>query len=199
MNKNNWILLVLCALMGLSLQSCKEDDGTVEEFPNWQTKNEAFVQTLATDSMTQSNWVKIEKYSLSASATGAVSDYIYVHKMADSTVNHSSATPLYTDSVSIHYRGTLLPSTSYPKGYVFDTTYSLPFDATISRPTTLVVSSLITGFSTAVQKMHQGDHWIIYIPYQLGYGTTTSSTIPAYSTLIFDVRLVKSWRVKLAS
>lgn len=190
---------MLCILMGLNLQSCKEDDGTTDEYADWQAKNEAFVQTLANDSISQSNWIKIKKYSLSASTTDAVGDYVYVHKMADSTVNHSSATALYTDSISIHYRGTLLPSTSYPNGYVFETTYSLPFDASICRPSSFVVSSLITGFSTAVQKMHQGDHWIIYIPYQLGYGTTTSSTIPAYSTLIFDVRLVKSWRVKLAS
>jgi FKBP-type peptidyl-prolyl cis-trans isomerase FklB len=35
-----------------------------------------------------------------------------------------------------------------------------------------------------------GDIWRIYIPYTLGYGTSNSSTIPAYSTLIFDVNLV---------
>ena len=38
--------------------------------------------------------------------------------------------------------------------------------------------------------MHRGDHWTVYIPHQLGYGTSASGTVPAYSTLIFDLRLV---------
>ena len=38
--------------------------------------------------------------------------------------------------------------------------------------------------------MHRGDHWTVYIPYQLGYGASASGMVPAYSTLIFDLRLV---------
>ena len=45
--------------------------------------------------------------------------------------------------------------------------------------------------------MHIGDRWIVYVPYQLGYGTTDQSTnvvVPAYSMLIYDVRLVGYYR-----
>ena len=37
-----------------------------------------------------------------------------------------------------------------------------------------------------------GDHWMVYIPFTLGYGKTkqTGSSIPAYSNLIFDLRMV---------
>lgn len=38
--------------------------------------------------------------------------------------------------------------------------------------------------------MHPGDRWMIYIPYELGYGSRTSGPIPAYSTLIFEVELL---------
>ena len=34
-----------------------------------------------------------------------------------------------------------------------------------------------------------GSRWIIYIPYELGYGTRACGNIPAYSTLIFEVEL----------
>ena len=52
----------------------------------------------------------------------------------------------------------------------------------------------IEGLQTALLKMHVGDRWLIHIPYQLGYGSsTTSSTIPAYSNLIFDVALYDVW------
>ena len=37
--------------------------------------------------------------------------------------------------------------------------------------------------------MHRGDHWRIYVPYQLGYGSTVSGQIPAYSVLTFEMAL----------
>jgi FKBP-type peptidyl-prolyl cis-trans isomerase FklB len=49
---------------------------------------------------------------------------------------------------------------------------------------------VVDGFSTALQNMHIGDRWLVYIPYTLGYGTTDSGTIPAYSTLVFDITLL---------
>jgi len=38
--------------------------------------------------------------------------------------------------------------------------------------------------------MHRDDHWIVYIPYQLGYGRQGQGQVQAYSVLIFDIRLV---------
>ena len=43
--------------------------------------------------------------------------------------------------------------------------------------------------------LYKGDRWEIYIPYQLGYGTSDSDDIPAYSVLIFDVALCRVWAV----
>ena len=37
------------------------------------------------------------------------------------------------------------------------------------------------------------DNWIVYIPYQLGYGTVVRGSIPAGSTLIFDLRMEDFW------
>ena len=41
--------------------------------------------------------------------------------------------------------------------------------------------------------MRAGDRWMIYIPYQLGYGAKNNNKIPAYSTLVFDVTLAGSY------
>ena len=38
--------------------------------------------------------------------------------------------------------------------------------------------------------MHRGDYWRIYVPSDLGYGSSATSSIPAYSVLIFDLTLV---------
>ena len=107
---------------------------------------------------------------------------------------------LYTDTVEVHYRGKLI------NGVSFDESYSQSeLDYELLQPTSMVVSNLINGFTTALLNMREGDHslsqwqykgdrWKVYIPYQLGYGTSKyGESIPAYSVLIFDIALVRTW------
>ena len=57
-------------------------------------------------------------------------------------------------------------------------------------PSTFSLGGVVDGWTTALQQMHVGDVWRLYIPQSLGYGSSTSnSNIPAYSTLVFDVYL----------
>ena len=80
--------------------------------------------------------------------------------------------------VTVHYKGSLI------NGKVFDSSYERGY------PEAFRLSDLIVGWQIALTQMHIGDHWIVYIPYQLGYGTRDSGPIPAYSTLIFEMELV---------
>jgi FKBP-type peptidyl-prolyl cis-trans isomerase FklB len=41
--------------------------------------------------------------------------------------------------------------------------------------------------------MKKGSRWLVYIPYQLAYGETTSSSIPGYSTLVFEIAVADVW------
>ena len=86
--------------------------------------------------------------------------------------------PTAASVVTLHYRGKLI------NGREFDNSYKR------NCPEAMRVTDLIEGFGIALQSMHIGDHWIVYIPYQLGYGTRDSGPIPAYSTLIFEMELV---------
>ena len=52
------------------------------------------------------------------------------------------------------------------------------------------VGAVIEGWQLALQEMRVGDRWIIYIPYNFGYGNRASGPIPAFSTLIFEVELL---------
>ena len=80
--------------------------------------------------------------------------------------------------VTVHYKGSLI------NGKIFDNSYERGY------PEAFRLNDLIVGWQIALTQMHVGDHWIVYIPYQLGYGTRDSGPIPAYSTLIFEVELV---------
>ena len=86
--------------------------------------------------------------------------------------------PTPASVVTLHYRGTLI------NGREFDNSYKR------SCPEAMRVSDLIEGFSLALRNMHTGDHWRVYIPWQMGYGKRSSGPIPAFSTLIFEIELI---------
>ncbi len=186
------IFFLLCCLF---VTSCDTADNTVEEYPDWQAKNSKFFQNLL-DSIDKGqkdkSWEKILTWTKTDSGNVSSTDYIIVHKLH---LGESGNCPLYTDSAKVQYLGRLLPSTSYPQGAIFDQTGTgTKLDPATYVPTKFAVSSVVVGFSTALQHMHKGDWWQIYIPYTLAYGESGSSGIPGYSTLIFELRLVDFWR-----
>ena len=194
--KTYHVLVLLCAV--LFVASCKEVDDTVEEFPNWQAVNEAKFTELYNTAKQKiaagdTSWKIIKQWSMPAEPTDfnvKPENCIVVEVIKEGT---GSGCPIYSDAVRCHYQGRLLPSTSYKDGMVFDQSYYGTFNEATAEPSRFSVSSVVDGFSTALQNMHIGDAWRVYIPYQLGYGNTQSegSSIPACSTLIFEIRLVK--------
>lgn len=203
MKRRGFYFLAVALFAVFGLASCSEEDDTVEEFPNWQARNDAFFNSL-TDSVlnllelnpARTDWKRIKSWSKSDSIEGGNSDYIIVKVIEEGDL--ASATPLYTDTVTVHYLGRLLPSVSYPYGYVFDQSYYGNYYDDVSKPLQMAIGNsggnmLVDGFATALQHMRRGDHWMVYIPYQLGYGSQSQTGVPAYSTLIFDLRLVDFW------
>ncbi len=49
---------------------------------------------------------------------------------------------------------------------------------------------LIAGWVIALQQMHIGDKWEIYIPAEKAYGRISQPGIPGGSTLIFEIELL---------
>jgi len=191
--KAMFLLPLFVAALALSLSACSESDNTVEEYPNWENKNATYWDSLYTATQTKVNngdtsWKIIKSFSIEDTLKSSPkTDYIIVNVQ---TAGKGSGCPIYTDSVRVRYTGRLLPSTSYPSGYIFDTTnYNNAADS-ISGVADFKVSGLTSGFATAVQHMHIGDIWEVYIPWTLGYGTEASSSIPAYSVLKFRIQLV---------
>ena len=95
----------------------------------------------------------------------------------------SSPCPKPNSIVYVHDTGRLID------GKVFDTTEG---DA---LPALFVVRDLIMGWQIALTRMHEGDKWEIYIPAKWGYGSFKQPDIPANSTLVFTLELVKIERL----
>ncbi|MGI6231526.1 MAG: FKBP-type peptidyl-prolyl cis-trans isomerase [Prevotella sp.] len=194
------MILPLLLLMPFLLASCSEEDNEVEEYVNWQQTNQQYWDSLFTATSSNiangdSTWKIIKNWSYIPDSTNSITDntqYIIVHVLNEGT---GSGSPLYTDSVRCHYYGQLLPSVSYPSGYVFDSSYSsTDYDISTSAPAQFLVSNLVDGFATALQHMHIGDQWDVYIPWTLAYGEDGSSSIPGYSVLRFNIILVSYYR-----
>lgn len=90
------------------------------------------------------------------------------------------AKPKATDEVTVHYKGTLL------NGNKFDSSYDR------NEPATFGLNKVIPGWTEGVQLMSEGSKYRFFIPYQLGYGERgAGANIPPYSTLVFEVELLK--------
>ena len=88
--------------------------------------------------------------------------------------------PLATDEVSVNYEGTLT------NGFQFDSSY------TRGEPTSFVLNQVIPGWTEGLQQMPLGSKYRFFIPYSLAYGERgAGKDIPPYSTLIFEVELLK--------
>ena len=91
----------------------------------------------------------------------------------------NSATPKPDDTVVANYAGTLI------NGKEFDNSYKR------GEPLTIGVSSVIKGWTEALQLMHIGDKWKVFIPSELGYGEKgAGADIPGGATLIFEMELL---------
>lgn len=91
--------------------------------------------------------------------------------------NPKGATPNRNSVVVVHYTGKTI------NGKTFDSSRGGVAPAFRLR-------ELIPGWIIALQQMHVGDRWEIYIPAEQGYGKFSQPGIPGGSTLIFDIELI---------
>lgn len=92
----------------------------------------------------------------------------------------NGAKPVATDTVKVHYHGTLIDGTV--------------FDSSVTRgmPATFGVHQVIKGWTEALQLMPVGSKYRLYIPQDLAYGAQPhpGGAIKPFMALIFDVELI---------
>jgi len=87
--------------------------------------------------------------------------------------------PKLNDTVTTHYRGTLIDGTE------FDSSYKR------GQPVSFPVSGVIPGWTEALQLMQEGAKWQLFIPSNLAYGERgAGGIIGPNATLIFEIELI---------
>lgn len=170
-----------CVCMALLLASC---DKTQTFDDQWKTANEAIFTKMSTTS----GYTKITSQSHNG-------DILY--KVLKSG---TGATPLFTDKAkvlyTVYYKKDWNKADTYIDGdnnlirnkKIVDSTSdrgNIPSEFTINDV------NLRDGFATALQHMKVGDKWEVWVPWKLGYGAAGNSSIPGYTTLVFEMELVE--------
>lgn len=162
-------------------------------------KTETFDDTRRIDNEEQ--FAKISRNSEYKKLESKTGEGFIMYKVIEEGVSEEK--PLFNDKVKVQYTGwykhywtrddefTGDDGNTFKNKLVFDTT-ELDEGKHVTREFT--VNGTVDGYATALQHMNVGDKWEIWIPWKLGYGGgygyTSSSRIPEYTTLCFEIKLV---------
>lgn len=187
MNKKIYLLPLL--LLAFVFTSCEETE-EVSKYDNWRARNEAFIDSIAGVYAAQTDATIADENRLYAYNDPTNGQTIYVKKIEELEEGES---PFYTSTISVYYR------MSYINGETVQETFTGAWPDQFSSPAEIVLNgyneenkptSVISGWSYTLPHMKVGERWILYIPYQSGYGTNTGNTgIQSYSTLIYKIQL----------
>ena len=100
---------------------------------------------------------------------------IYYKVLAEG--DKGSQSPSVRSIITAHYTGRTID------GKTFDSSRG-------GVPLACRLCDLIEGWIIAMQQMHIGDKWEVYLPAEMGYGKFSQPGIPGGSTLIFEIELL---------
>lgn len=218
MKKGLLVFLPFFLLVAGVFTSCEEVE-EASKYDNWRERNEAFIDSLSVIVGNDASRIITggEDYNALEEKLGNIpvgtlfavlnqnlstdANPVYIYCKKISADNPEGKRPLYSgssNSFSAYYYGTNILGERFDGN--FDG-YSATDRGTLSpedkkptdfnTPGKFTVTSVISGWTTAVQYMRTGERWIMYIPWISAYGSSGSGSILGYSSLTFDIQLVE--------
>lgn len=185
--KKYWHITWMLVVMLFTLAACSDDDENeivIDEA--WKEINLAAFDARLQDAKTDTSLFTIN----SESGNGQI--ICKILKKGEGT-----ETIYYTSKVNCYYKGCFVTNEDgevvadrdsvLTQGEVFDSRLRENGDDKVLFEED--DSGLRDGFATALQHMHEGDIWEVWMPYQLGYGVSGYDDIKPYTTLVFQIEV----------
>ena len=159
-------------LPAVVLTSCLGDDS--DPYKDWRQLNNKFVQEKEASIVDG----KLEYNRISPSWQPG--SYVLMKWHNDRALTEKNLVPLYNSTVDMKYELELLD------GIQIENSYST---ATGDSTFQTTAAEVVVGWQIALMQMHVGDSVTLIVPWQYGYGSSPAGDIPAFSTLIFHMKL----------
>lgn len=185
--KKYWHITWMLVVMLFTLAACSDDDENeivIDEA--WKEINLAAFDARLQDAKTDTSLFTIN----SESGNGQI--ICKILKKGEGT-----ETIYYTSKVNCYYKGCFVTNEDgevvadrdsvLTQGEVFDSRLRENGDDKVLFE--VDDSGLRDGFAIALQHMHEGDIWEVWMPYQLGYGVSGYDDIKPYTTLVFQIEV----------
>ena len=170
------LFLSLSLILSLGLLTACDQTAPDEAKSQYRIKNEEYVENISKDAAYQKLAFEFSPFA------------VYYKVIQGLPEGSKAQRPLQNSQVEYKYTlklisGEVLETDEVVKSWIFRQNGN-------QRP-----ESMIRGMQLALQHMSVDETWEVVIPWQLGYGAYTyggssSSSIPAFSTLIFEVTLL---------
>lgn len=177
-------LLFILVVLGSMLVTGCGDDSTWDQYEEWRKTNDNFylsqLDVKNPDGTPFYTQLKPSWYPTSG---------VLIHYFNDRSKTAGNLSPMVNSTVDVKYIGRLYNNEPFDSSFTA-TTYGDSIFRT--KP-----SGTISGWQIALTDMRVGDSARVVIPYGQGYEAQSTGSIPPYSTLIFDIKLVDIYRYEL--
>lgn len=207
MKRSSLLFLPFLLFLVGAFVSCDEVE-EVGKYDNWRERNEAFADSIK--ALTGENYVstpegadamelgKLYAIQIPSTSGDKGAQYVYCKKLVKNETGERPLFSGYHSTVSAYYYGTIIIGDKFDgnfEGYsATDRNIPIPPQKNVTEfnsPTTFSVTGVIPGWTWPLQYMRTGERWMLYIPWQSGYGATGDNygRILGYSALTFDILL----------
>lgn len=184
MRKLLYLALAAISLMWITI-SC-DDNSSWNTYEKWRVDNEEWLakQETLTNPDGTPYYTKIVPGWYPKSG-------VLIHYFNDRTLTEGNLEPLVNSTVDVKYIGRLYNDEAFDSSF-----NNTAWGDSIYRVQPL---NTIVGWQIALTNMRVGDSARVVIPFMEAYGVSTTSAIPPYSNLVFDIKLVDIYRYEMSN
>lgn len=167
---------ILLVTTVIAVTSCS-DENTWDTYKEWRETNEQFYKE-----QKQLKNPDNTPFYTELSPNWIPNSGVMIHYFNDRELTAGNLVPLVTSTVDVKYKGWLCNDVA------FDSSYTATANGDSIFRT--MPSQTIVGWQVALTNMAVGDSVRVVIPWSLAYGTESTGSIPPFSNLVFDIKLV---------